>query len=155
ACCADDGSACAAVGGRGEVRWLTPDLMPRWERTLSHPALAAAMDPFGQYLAVAGARGGPHGFDRTGKQGARGESPRPLHLLAFVPAAPFVVGSADFGLVAGFDLTGRLAWRDGLVAHAGSLAVSGDGAEVVLACFSEGLQRYNHLGQNRGRLNVD
>src|SRR5262249_21900597 len=33
ACHADDGSACAAIGARGEVVWLKPDLTARWERT--------------------------------------------------------------------------------------------------------------------------
>src|SRR5438552_17435935 len=32
ACCADDGSACAAVGGRGEVWWLAPGPTTPWER---------------------------------------------------------------------------------------------------------------------------
>src|SRR5262245_64210293 len=34
ACCADDGSAYVALGAQGEVFWLAPDLMPRWECTL-------------------------------------------------------------------------------------------------------------------------
>src|SRR5262245_56260339 len=56
ACCSDDGSAWVAVGERGEVWWLAPDLATRWEATLPGPARAAALDPFGQYLAVADAR---------------------------------------------------------------------------------------------------
>src|SRR5438132_9062425 len=51
ACCADDGSAYAAVGRRGEVWWLAPDLMTRWQRAVPHPAVAATVDPLGQYLA--------------------------------------------------------------------------------------------------------
>lgn len=155
ACCADDGSAYGAVGGRGEIWWLAPDLMPRWERAMPHPATAAALDPFGQYLAVADARGNLHVYDPAGRAVYRVQSPRPLHFLTFVPAAPFLVGTADYGLVACFDTLGRVAWRDGLVAHVGSLAVSGDGTLIVLACFSEGLQRYSITGQNLGRLAVE
>jgi hypothetical protein len=77
-----------------------------------------------------------------------------LHFLAFVPQAPFVIGSADYGLVACFDLRGQCSWRDGLVAHVGSLAVSGDGERVELACFTEGLQRYTLAGRNRGRQQI-
>jgi hypothetical protein len=154
-CCAEDGSAYAAVGGRGEVWWLAPDLMPRWERAMPHPATAAAQDSLGQYLAVADSHGNLHLFDCTGRIVFRGESPRPLHHLAFVPAAPYLVGSADYGLVACFDSMGKLVWRDGLVAHIGSLASNGDGTLVVLACFSEGLQRYSATGQNLGRLAMD
>src|SRR5262249_36258486 len=99
ACAADDGSAYAAVGERREVWWLAPDLTPRWQRTLSHAAVAAALDPFGQYLAVADGRGRLHVLDRHGRRVLSADSPRPLHHLAFVPAAPFLVGCADFGLV--------------------------------------------------------
>jgi hypothetical protein len=152
ACCADDGSAYAAVGARGEAWWLAPDLMPRWERALPYPATAVALDPLGHYLAACDNRGNLHLYDLTGRPVFRVPTPRPLHHLAFVPAAPFLMGSADYGLVACFDAAGRQVWRDGLVAHVGSLAVTGDGSLAVLACFSEGLQRYSVTGQNLGRL---
>jgi hypothetical protein len=150
ACCSDDGSAWAAVGTRGEVWWLAPDLTTRWDRALPAPAVAAALDPFGQYLAVADARGHLHVLDRLGREVCRLQSPRPLHHLAFTPTG--VVGSADYGLVVSFDLAGQWTWRDGLVAHVGALSVSGDGGEVVLACFSEGVLRYDGQGKKRGRL---
>jgi hypothetical protein len=150
ACCADDDSACAALGSGGEVWWLAPDLMPRWQRTLPSAPLAAALDPFGQYLAVSDARGHLHLFDRQGHAHFRVQTPRPLHHLAFVPEAPRLVGCADFGLVACFDPAGRCVWRDGLVAHVGSLTVSGDGARIVLACFTEGLRLYTLEGGKQG-----
>jgi hypothetical protein len=151
-CCSDDGSAWAAVGTRGEVWWLAPDLTTRWERSVRAPAVAAALDPFGQYLAVADARCHLHVLDGLGREVCRVESPRPLHHLAFTPTG--LVASADFGLVAGFDLAGRWAWRDGLVAHVGGLSVRGDGGEVVLACFSEGVLRYDGQGNKQGRVPV-
>jgi len=154
ASCADDGSAYVAVGGKGEVWWLAPDLTQRWQKSLGHKATAVALDPFGQYVAAADAHGGLHLFDRRGRLVFEAQTPRPLQFLAFVPAAPFVIGSADFGLVACFDLAGRCVWRDGLVAHVGSLAVSGDGEAIVLACFTEGLQRYSLAGKNLGRLSA-
>jgi hypothetical protein len=150
ACCSDDGSAWAAVGTRGEVWWLAPDLTTRWEGAVPAPALTAALDPFGQYLAVADARGQLHVLDRLGRGVCHLQSPRPLHHLAFTPTG--LVGSADYGLVAGFDLAGRWTWRDGLVAHVGALSVSGDGGEVLLACFSEGVLRYDGQGKKGGQL---
>jgi hypothetical protein len=80
------------------------------------------------------------------------QCPRPLHHLTFIPSAACLVGSADYGLVACFDLTGQWRWRDGLVAHTGSLTVSGDGSQIVLACFSEGLLRYELTGKKLGRI---
>src|SRR5262249_14015304 len=127
-CVADDGSACAAIGERGEVWQLTPDLTPRWGSTLPKRATACALDPFGCYLAVADAAGGMHFFDARGRLVSRTQTPRPLVHLAFIPEEPFVVGCADFGFVGCFEPTGRCAWRDGLVAHVGGIAVNGDGS---------------------------
>jgi hypothetical protein len=154
ACAAEDGSAYAAAGDKGEVWWLAPDLTTRWGRGLSRPATAAALDPLGQYLAVADNRGRLYLFNQLGKFVFKVTCPRPLHHLAFVPGAPYLIGSSDFGLVVCIDAAGKQVWRDGLVAHVGSLSVNGDGTEIVLACFSEGLQGYNIAGQNQGRLSL-
>jgi hypothetical protein len=142
AACADDGGSVAAVGGRGQVWLLAPDLTPRWERSLSHRPAAVAIDPFGEHVAVADGGGTLHLFDRTGRTVWQTPTPRPLRHLAFVPEKPVLAGSADFGLVACFSAEGRCLWRDGLVAHVGSLAVSGDGSTIVLACFTDGLCCY-------------
>ncbi|HEX5269845.1 MAG TPA: PQQ-binding-like beta-propeller repeat protein [Gemmataceae bacterium] len=153
ACVADDGSALAVAGGRGEVARLAPDLTPRWRRSLRHPAVTAALDPFGHFLAVSDTTGGLFVFDRDGRPVWVGHHPRPLHHLAFVPEAPFLLGAADFGLVVCLDAqTGHLVWRDGLPAHCGSLAASADGEVVVLACFSDGLRRYSQRGGAKGHV---
>jgi WD40 repeat protein len=154
ACSADDGSAYAAVGARGEVFWLAPDLMPRWERNLPNAAVGVAIDPHGQYLAASDAKGNLHLFDRLGRPVSQVESPRPLHYLTFVPTGTALIGAGDYGLVACFDLAGKWLWRDGLVAHVGSLSVTGDGDRIALACFSEGLQRYDLSGKRLERLSV-
>jgi hypothetical protein len=154
ACAADDGSAFVTAGGRGEVWWLAPDLKPRWERAVPRRAVAAALDPFGQYVAVADAASHVHLFDRGGRTVWQVETPRPLHHLAFVPAASRLVGSSDYGLVACFDISGRCVWRDGLVSHVGSLAVTGTGDRMVLACFSDGLQQYTLEGQKLAGLSA-
>jgi hypothetical protein len=149
-CCADEGSAYAAVGGRGEVWWLAPDLMTRWERSVPAAGLAAALDPFGRCLAVADAGGNLSLFDRRGRQLSRVQTPRPLCHLAFVPEAPRLLGGADLGLLACFDPAGDCLWREGLVAHIGALAVTGDGSRIALACFSEGLRFYSLAGRKEG-----
>jgi hypothetical protein len=82
-------------------------------------------------------------LDARGRTLWKATTPRPLHHLAFVPEKPILAGAADFGLVVCFGASGECLWRDGLVAHVGSLAVSGDGSYVLLACFSDGLYRYN------------
>lgn len=152
ACCADDGSALAAGGSQGEVWFLAPDLALRWERSLPSRVMAMALDPFGQYLAAADNRNNLHILDRTGRIVTQVPSARPLHHLAFVPAAPILVACADYGLVAALDLGGEWVWRDTVVAHFGSLAVSGDGERIMLACFTEGLRRYDRSGKVRERV---
>src|SRR5947208_2219220 len=64
----------------------------------------------------------------------------------------YLFGSADFGLVACYGLDGQQRWRDGLVQSSGALTVSGDGATILLACYTEGLQRYSLEGKNCGRV---
>lgn len=147
---AEDGSAFAAVGAGGEVRWLAPDLMARWEQTLPAPAVTAAMDAHGCYLAAGDARGNLHVFDRRGKTVARLQTPRAIHHLAFVPEADCLVAAADFGLVTAYDLAGHCLWQDRLVAHLGSLAANGPGDRVVLACFTDGLRFYDRVGKPQG-----
>jgi hypothetical protein len=151
---ADDGSAYLAVGNQGEAWWLAPDLTLRSKQAIGPRVLAAAVDSFGQYLAVAGAGGELDLFDRYGRLLFHNQTARPLHHLAFVPASPFLLGCAEYGLVVCLNLTGHCVWRDGLVAHVGSLTVSGRGDRVILACFTEGLQRYSLAGKNIGRLPV-
>jgi len=147
ACCADDGKSFAAVGGEGQVWLLAPDLMPRWERSVGQRAVAVALAPFGQLLAVSDGGGGLHLFDASGKLLWHQTCPRALKQLLFVPERPLLVGAADYGLVACFNEKGETVWRDGLVANSGSLACSGDGSLIALACFSDGLWCYNQAGK--------
>lgn len=147
ACCSDDGSAFVAAGNRGEVWWLAPDLATRWERSLGQAILAVAVDSYGQYFALADAASHLHLYNRLGEAIWKISLPRPLHHLVFATTSPLLFGSSDFGLVACFDLKGQWAWRDGLVAHVGSIAVNGSGDHLVLACYSEGVVRYGAAGK--------
>jgi hypothetical protein len=155
-CCADDGSAYAVGGSLSPgVCWLEPDLSPRWQRPLPQRATAIALEPLGQYVAAADASCTLHLFDRGGHSIWQATTPRPLSHLAFVPEKPMLVGAADFGLVVCFGSAGECLWRDGLVAHVGSLAVSGDGECILLACFSDGLYRYKSAGAPPQRIPLD
>lgn len=152
ACCADDASALAVIGTKGEVWFLGPDLTIRWTRHVPDRAVGVALDPLGQYLAVADAAGGVQVYDCQGRTISKCTSPRPLVHLAFVPGAPYLLGCADYGLVACVNLRGEWQWQHGLVIHVGFLAVAVDGNCICLACFTEGLQRFGLDGKNLGRL---
>lgn len=154
--CAEDGSAYAVGGSQiPMISWLAPDLTPRWQRSLPQRATAVAMEPLGRCVAVADAGSTLHLMDASGRTMWKAATPRPLHHLAFVPEKPVLVGAADFGLLLCFGATGECLWRDGLVAHVGSLTVSGDGSCVLLACFSDGLYRYSTDGPQQQRITLD
>lgn len=151
--CVDGGTGVPPVGGR--VCWLAPDLAPRWQRPLRQRATALALEPLAQRLAVADASGTVTVMDARGQTLWQATTLRPLHYLAFVPEKPVLIGAADFGLVVCFGASGECLWRDGLVAHVGSLAVSGDGECVLLACFSDGLVRYSLAGPEHERVPLE
>lgn len=154
--CAEDGSA-FVVGGfpRALVCWLAPDLSPRWQRPLPREVTALAVEPLGRCVAVADASSALHLIDARGRTLWQAATPRPLQHLAFVPEKPILVGAADFGLVVCFGAAGECLWRDGLVAHIGSIAVNGDGDCILLACFSEGLVRYRAADSQQQRIPLD
>lgn len=154
-CAAEDGSAYVLGGAQGLVSWLGPDLAPRWQRSLPQRVTALALEPLGQYLAVADAGCTLHLIDVRGQTLWRATTPRPLVHLAFVPEKAVLVGAADFGLIVCFGVAGECLWRDGLVAHVGSLAVSGEGDDILLACFSDGLYRYSAAGPPQQRVPLD
>jgi hypothetical protein len=142
AAAADDGSCFAVVGPKGQVWLLGPDLLPRWERSVKQRPTAVTIAPFGEQIAVADVGPTLRVFDGAGQKLWSALTPRPLQFLTYVPEAPALVGSADLGLVCCFGPEGKSLWRDGLVAHVGSLASTGDGATIALACFTEGLVCY-------------
>ncbi len=152
AACADDGNTVAAVGPRGQLWVMTAELTLHWERSLPRRPTALALDALGRQAAVADEGGGVTVLDTAGKVVWSARAARPLVHLAFVPEEAVLLGSAEFGLVCAFDRAGRCMWREGLVAHVGSLAVSGDGSRVVLACFTEGLCCYSPGPQRQTQL---
>ena len=156
AACAEDGSASIVAGSHSPgIHWLAPDLASHRQRPLPQRATAVAVEPHGRRVAVADSGGTVHLLDASGRTLWQATTPRPLHHLAFVPEKPILVGAADFGLVLCFGASGECLWRDGLVAHVGSLAVSGDGSSILLACFSDGLYRYSITGPQQQRISLD
>ena len=153
-CLSDDGSAIAAVVGE-RVCWLGQDLSLRWEKKITARGIAAALDPFGQYLAISDQKSDLWLFDRTGKLLGQFRSPRAIQHLSFVPTLPLLVGAADFGWAGCLDLaTGKWTWSDRPVSQIGSLAVAATGDPTLLACFSEGLRGCGPDGGNRFSLHL-
>lgn len=144
--CADDGSVFVAGSKDGDIWSLAPDLMPRWHSSLGQRIGVVAVEPAGRYIAVSEASGGLSLLTRKGHLVWKVQTPRPLRFLAFLAEVPFLVGCADYGLVACFDAKGTMVWRDSPVAHVGALAAAGDGSVIAVACFTDGLYRYSVKG---------
>lgn len=144
--CADTGQALVAADGASTVHWLALDLMSRWEQTLPHPIASVALDPHGYYLVVGDVKGGVTLFKRDSKQVWSITLPRQMQNLCFVPEHASIVGSADFGLIVCLNEKGKTIWQDRLVSRISSLAVSGDGDIIVLACYADGIWKYSRKG---------
>jgi hypothetical protein len=154
--CSENGSAFVVGGAQTPmICWLAPDLAPLWQRPLSRPATALAVEPLGGRIAVADAGGSLYVIDARGKTVWQATTPRALHHLAFVPEKPILAGASDFGLVVCFGSTGECLWRDGLVAHIGSLASNGDGSCLLFACFTDGLVCFNAEAPKQERIPLD
>jgi hypothetical protein len=144
---AEDGSVCAVADRRGTVAWLSRDLTVRWQGTFPDRLTGLATDALGHLLAVADASGRVRFLDGNGTVAREALSPRPIHLLAFVPERPVVMAAADFGLITAVNLShGEWTWKDNPVTHVAALGCSGDGSAVFAACFSDGVRRYGGTG---------
>jgi hypothetical protein len=144
----DDGSAVIVADDRF-VTWLRRDLSPRWRKDLQSKPTAVAIDSFGRCVAVAEASNRLQLFDKGGKSiGGPFVAPRPLFHLAFSPAEPILIGVADFGLIIAMDLRVRQwAWQDAPVIHLGDVSPAIAPALIAVACFSEGVRRYDSKGK--------
>lgn len=142
----DDGSHVVVAGKHGLIWWLNAQLELRFDQALPIHPLALAVESLGRYVAVSDHERHTYLLARSGRLAATVDTPRPLRFLSFVATQPWFLGAADYGYVACFDMNGRCLWRDAPVSYIGSLSADGDGQNVVLACFSNGLLRHHAPG---------
>jgi hypothetical protein len=127
------------IDERNRLLGFSSELEQLWHLPWDRPLRAVAVAPLGQQFAVADDQG-VSVMNTRGERLWRTITPRPLHHLAWIPETLSLVGAADLGLLCGFDRGGTIRWREGLMTHIGSLAVRGDGHEILLACFSDGIR---------------
>ena len=154
----DDGSRIALLGEGGRLWLLDGDLGVVAQRQAPPDPLALAIDPHGRYVLVTSRLGTSHFYNRFGKPAGRFETTQPLAFVAFVPAKPLLIGSAAYGMLGSYDLSGgasgRLSaepdWVDKQVTGVGRLTTTGDGSMILASCFTHGIQRYDLHGRNDG-----
>ncbi len=149
----DDGGQVLVADRAGGLTWLDHALQLRFSH--DPPALGrvmeVALEALGQYAAISTAEQRTFILTRTGQPVATIETPRPLKHLAFVSSLGCLLGAADFGYVGGFDAKGQRVWQEAPVSHIGAIDADGAG-QAWLACFSNGVQRYDSCGRNLGIL---
>jgi hypothetical protein len=154
----DDGSRIALLGEGSRLWLLDADLGVVAERQGPPESTALAIDPHGRYVVVASRLSVNHFYNRFGRPAGKFATLQPLAFLAFVPAAPQLVGAAAYGMLAMFELggaaSGRLRaeqeWEDRQITGVGRLATTGDGSMILASCFTHGVQRFDAHGANVG-----
>lgn len=150
----DTGAGGAVLVGDSRLYWLGRDLQFSETTTLPFKSLALAMDPFGEYAAVAMADGANLLLRAGGKLLRRFDTLQPLVSLEFALAQPELVGVAQYGLFCAHAFDGSPLWQEKLFAQVGDLALAGDGRRSLLACFALGIQVHDHTGTQQGSYQV-
>jgi hypothetical protein len=154
----DDGALIALLGEGSRLWLLGADFEIVADRQAPPESWSLTVDPHGRYVAVASKLSLTQFYNRFGRPAGRFETIQALAHLAFVPARPFLLGAAAFGMLIGVVLKatsgGRLEtsipWEEKLSSNIGQLATSGDGGLVLVSCFTHGVQRFDMRGHNDG-----
>ena len=152
---ADNGAAGVALIGNSRLHWFSRQLEFRSQYELPDTAVAVAVDSHGEYVAVSLVSGTNLVFDGPRKPIHRFESQRPFAKLLFLPEVAGLVGVADYGLLSCRSFTGAVRWEEKLFSNAGDIAASGNGDMVLIACFAQGITRYDSEGNQSGTYQLE
>ncbi|MFW6125374.1 MAG: PQQ-binding-like beta-propeller repeat protein, partial [Pirellulales bacterium] len=149
-----DGTPVAAVLTEdGRLWWFEPSGQVASGPSIEAP-LAVAVDPFGHYAAVSSTLGETRLLDRWGRPVGRLTTRRPVSRLLFLHSEPNWIGAADHGLLGCYTLQGGVVWQENLLSNVGALAATDDGGTVLIACFGQGIQRFDWEGSPEGAYHV-
>ena len=155
----DDGSVVGILGEGARLWVMDGDFTLRHERGSIADPLSIAADPHGRYLAVGSKLNVVQFYSAHAKLAGRVETKQPLATLLFVPNQPFLVGIGAYGSIAGIELVskgaaghldGATVWYEALMSGVGRLATTGDGAMILVSCYTHGVQRHNLDGKSEG-----
>lgn len=153
--CAATGTCAAIAFDEKKVAIVDSSLKVNWSMSLYDKIVGLACDPFGRHIAVALANRDLRVYTTSRRRVAEVEVVRPLRFLQFSTTEPILIGAAEDGLLAAYQLTGRQLWDQRLFATCGDMAASGDLSTVLLAGFAHGIQRFQGTGANRGAFVVE
>lgn len=143
----DDGEGIFCLTSPNTLSQLDGQLADRWTVTTPHPVTALTAAPAGLAVAVATNKAELLLYDYAGEVRLTTQTPVPVQHLAIAITEPLLVAAAEFGYVGGYDIRrNHWLWRDGPIARANALTLSGDGSLAGLSCFTEGLRCYSNSG---------
>lgn len=146
----DDGARGVGLFGENHLSWLNSSLEIRETLELPDAAIAVAMDPYGEYVAISTSDGSILIFDGPRQPLQRIDTLRPLTKLIFLTLKPELIGIADSGLICRFDLRGKQLWQINTFGSIGDCAADGKGEALFVASYALGLQLFDADGENEG-----
>lgn len=146
----DDGRQGIALLGQHYLSWINESLEVRETLQIPDATVAVAIDPYGEYIAVSVSEGSTLLFDGPRAPIQTIPSLRPLTKLQFLTLVPEIVGIADSGLIARYDIRGRQRWQINTFGSIGDCAVDSRGETLLVASYALGLQRFDEEGENEG-----
>lgn len=159
----DDGSLIAALVEGDTLLLFTQELEVRDQREVVYDACHLATDTLGRYVAIASKSSAVQFVTRHGRSAGKFEPKQPIESLTFVPDRPLLLGATVHGVVccyqlAVLDSAGRLdaelLWQHALQTNLGPIVTTGDGAMTLVACYHQGIQRYDAKGHHEGSYHV-
>jgi hypothetical protein len=148
----DTGAHGAVATGRSKLSWFDRTLSVQWSINMPAEILCLAVDMHGQYIAVSLANSETVFFHSDKREVGRFTTIRPLRYMQFNATRPVLLGAAEYGLVCchRLDEKGTEVWSERLWSNVGDMTVTGDGKQIYLARFNQGVQHLDHRGQIRG-----
>ena len=151
----DTGERGAAVLSAESVCTFNRRLEIEWRMTLQDAVSALALDPRGNYLAVAlrDRRNAIYSADR--KRIGRFTTLRPLRKIEFVLTTPELIGAAESGLLVRHRLDGEELWTETGWSNIGDLCTTSDGSRILVAAYTHGVRIVDGDGQSAGAFLIE
>jgi hypothetical protein len=148
----DTGRNGAVATGRSKLSWFDHKLSVKWSVGMPAEILCLAVDPHGHYIAVSLSNSETVFFNARKQEVGRFKTIRPLRYLHFNAVRPVILGAAEYGLMCchRLDTQGTEVWSERLWSNVGDMTVTGDGRQIYLARFNQGVQILDRRGKSNG-----
>lgn len=151
----DSGTFGAAVLRDDKVVCFDRSLRTLWDVRVTGRVTALAISGYGSHIAFSTDGCRTHIVTVDKQEVTRFDTHRAFDHLAFLTEEPAIVGAAEFGTLASYDLDGKELWSENVMNNIGDMSVSGCGRRILLSAFNHGVQLYSRGGKQRGAFMLD